>query len=62
MIETELKALSDLAEEVLMAWLAAESPSDRRRQQALALLADAGMLLLNAHKNLTIDTKGDWYN
>ncbi len=53
MIETELKALSDLAEDVLMAWLAAESPSDRRRQQALELLADAGMLLYNANRNLT---------
>lgn len=51
---TDLKALSDLAEDVLMTWLAAESPTDKRRQQALALLADAGMLLFNAHKNLTL--------
>ncbi|OAI26357.1 hypothetical protein [Methylomonas koyamae] len=58
MIEAELKALSDLSEEVLMAWLAVESPSDRRRQQALALLADAGMLLFNAHQNLTLDDEG----
>jgi hypothetical protein len=55
MIEAELKALSDLAEEVLMMWLAVESPGDRRRQQALELLADAGMLLFNAHRNLTLD-------
>lgn len=57
MIEAELKALSDLAEDVLMAWLAAESPTDKQRQQALALLADAGMFLFNAHKNLTLHNK-----
>lgn len=57
MIEAELKALSDLAEDVLMAWLAAKSPTDKQRQQALALLADAGMLLFNAHKNLTLHNK-----
>ncbi|MCQ8104123.1 hypothetical protein NP590_08410 [Methylomonas sp. SURF-2] len=57
MIEAELKALSDLAEDVLMAWLAAESPTDKQRQQALALLADAGMLLFNAHKNLMLHNK-----
>ena len=51
---TDLKALSDLAEDMLMAWLAAESPTDKRRQQALSLLADAGMLLFNAHKNLIL--------
>lgn len=51
---TDLKALSDLTEDVLMTWLTAESPTDKRRQQALALLADAGMLLFNAHKNLTL--------
>ena len=54
MIEAEWKALSDLAEDVLMAWLAAESPTEKRRQQALELLADAGILLINAHKNLTL--------
>lgn len=57
-LDAELKALSDLAEEVLMMWLAVESPSDRRRQQALDLLADAGMLLFNAHRNLTLNDEG----
>ena len=48
----ELQALHDLAEHVLLAWLAVESPIDRRRQQAVALLADAGQLLHSACLNL----------
>jgi hypothetical protein len=52
MIEAELKALSDLAEYVLMAWLADENPTDKHRQQALALLADAGVMSFNPKLNL----------
>ena len=49
---SEVKALHDLAEHVLMAWLAVESPTDRRRQKAIELLADAGQLLHSACVNL----------
>ena len=49
---SEVKALYDLAEHVLMAWLAVESPTDRRRQKAIELLADAGQLLHSACVNL----------
>jgi len=50
----EAKALRDLAEDVLMAWLEVESPLDRRRQLALQLVAEAGLLLHNACLNLGI--------
>lgn len=50
----EIKALYDLAEDVLMAWLAVESPADRRKQKALELLADAGQLLHSACINLDV--------
>lgn len=49
---SEIKALHDLAEAVLLAWLAVESPTDRRRQKAIELLADAGQLLHSACVNL----------
>lgn len=52
MLEHDIKALSELAEDVMMEWLAVESPSDRRRQQALELLAEAWALLCNASHNL----------
>ena len=48
----ELQALHDLAEHVLLAWLAVESPTDRRRQKAIELLAEAGQLLHSACLNL----------
>lgn len=48
----EVLALHDLAEHVLLAWLAVESPTDRRRQKAIELLADAGQLLHSACVNL----------
>ncbi len=48
----DIKALRDLAEDVLMQWLAVESPVDRRRQKALELLADAGQMLHAACINL----------
>lgn len=48
----DVKALHDLSEQVLLAWLAIETPSDRRRQKALELLADAGQLLHSACINL----------
>jgi len=54
MISDDVRALRDLSEDVLMQWLAVESPADRRRQQALELLAEAGMLLHNACVNLEI--------
>ncbi len=41
----DIKALYDLAEDILMDWLALESPADRRKQKALELLAEAGQLL-----------------
>lgn len=47
-----LKALHDLAEDVLMSWLDQETPNDKRRQKALELLADAGQLLHSACINL----------
>jgi hypothetical protein len=50
----EIKALYDLAEDVLMTWLALESPADRRKQKALELLADAGQLLHSACINLDV--------
>ncbi|MDO8843837.1 hypothetical protein [Methylicorpusculum sp.] len=56
-VEADLKALSDLAEYVLMVWLETETPKCKRRQQALSLLAEAGTLLINAHKMLTIQGK-----
>jgi hypothetical protein len=48
----EIRALHDMAEHVLLAWLAVESPTDRRRQKAIELLADAGQLLHSACINL----------
>jgi hypothetical protein len=51
-IESEIQALSDLAESVLMDWLNKETPSDRRRQKALESLADAGCCLHVACINL----------
>lgn len=53
-IETEIKALHDLAEWVLLRWLHLESPRERRKQQALQLLGEAGELLHNAHANLSL--------
>ncbi len=50
----DIKALYDLAEDVLMAWLALESPADRRKQKALELLAEAGQLLHSACINLDV--------
>lgn len=51
-IVDDVKALRDLTESVLLGWLAIESPSDRRRQKALELLADAGQNLHVACINL----------
>jgi hypothetical protein len=51
-VESELHGLYKLSDRLLMAWLAVESPADRRRQTALELLAEASMLLCNALKNL----------
>ena len=48
----EIKALHDLAEALLLAWLEIETPSDRRRQKALEQLAEAGQLLNVACINL----------
>ena len=50
----DIKALYDLAEDVLMDWLALESPADRRKQKALELLAAAGQLLHSACINLDV--------
>lgn len=54
MIEHDLLALGQLAEGVLMDWLEHESPSDRRRQQALQLLAEAGQLIQSACVNIGV--------
>jgi hypothetical protein len=51
-VETEMRALYDQAESLLMAWLNEESPADKHRQQALAQLAEAGQLLHVACINL----------
>ena len=53
-IVNEVEALRDLSEQVLLDWLEVESPADRRRQAALELVAEAGMLLHNACVNLGI--------
>ena len=50
----DIKALYDLAEDVLMDWLGLESPADSRKQKALELLAEAGQLLHSACINLDV--------
>jgi len=52
--EIELQSLFELSDTVLMSWLAHESPGDRRRQQALDLLAEGSLLLHNACVNLGV--------
>ena len=53
-MDNDIKALYDLAEDVLMDWLAHESPAERRKQKALELLAEAGQLLHSACINLDV--------
>jgi hypothetical protein len=48
----EVKALRDLAEQVLLDWLSRESPTDKRKQKALELVAEAGQCLHVACINL----------
>ena len=50
---TDIKALHDLVEQTLLAWLE-NPPTDRRELQALALLAEAGQSLFAACINLGV--------
>ncbi|WP_020484546.1 hypothetical protein [Methylomonas sp. MK1] len=52
MVTDDVKALRDLAEQVLLGWLETETPADRRRQKALELVAEAGQCLHCACINL----------
>jgi hypothetical protein len=50
----EVRALRDLAEQVLLDWLSHESPTDKRKQKALELVAEAGQCLHVACINLGV--------
>lgn len=59
MTTNDIKALYDLAEDVLLKWLDTP-PTDRRQIKALELLADAGQNLHAACINLgVVDQIGD---
>jgi hypothetical protein len=55
----EVKALRDLAEEVLLDWLSRESPTDKRKQKTLELVAEAGQCLHGACINLGVYDEPD---
>jgi len=53
MIQTEVKALYELCEDVLLVWLD-NMPTDRREKKALELLSDSCQSLHSACVNLGI--------
>lgn len=52
-IDTEIQALAEIAESVLLDWLDIENLRDRRRLKAFELVAEATSLLRNAYVNLS---------